>query len=100
VWPGIRRRGRSYGWHCIQVADEYHPEHAAENAALPPHAVYDAAFSYTVGSCRTFQHPRTDRRWALAARAWLNVIVEMIREGQRFAPGDRTDEVLEGYDDS
>lgn len=88
-----------YGWHCIQVADEHHPEHAAENAALPPHEVYDAAFSYTVGVWRTFGHPELILvgRWA-HAHAYLNVIVEMVREGGRFAPGDRTDEVLQGYE--
>ena len=38
-----------YGWHCLQVADENHPEHVELNAALPPHPVYDASFTYTVG---------------------------------------------------
>ena len=34
-----------YGWHCVLVADELHPEHAEQNAALGPHPVYDAAFA-------------------------------------------------------
>ena len=48
---------RTYGWHCIHVADEHHPEHAAQNAALGPHPIYDAAFSYTVGLSLTLDHP-------------------------------------------
>jgi nicotinamidase-related amidase len=48
---------RKHGWHCILVADEHHPKHAALNAALGPHPVYDAAFAYTVGLELTRQHP-------------------------------------------
>lgn len=88
-----------YGWHCVQVADEHHPHHAAENAALPPHEIYDAAFSYTVGVWRTFR--RTELilvgRWAHAHR-YLHVLVEMLREGHSFSSGDRTNQVLEGYE--
>jgi hypothetical protein len=88
-----------YGWHCVLVADEHHSHHAAENAALPPHEVYDAAFAYTVGVWGTFRHPELVLvgRWQ-HAHGYLNVLVEMIREGHRFGPGDSTDEVLEGYE--
>lgn len=51
-----------YGWHCVLVADEHHPEHADLNAALGPHEVYDAAFAYTVGVWRTFEHPELTSR--------------------------------------
>lgn len=88
-----------YGWHCIRVADEYHPEHAAENATLPPHLVYDACFAYTVGVWHTFGHPELILvgRWK-HAHGYLNVVVEMIRDGYTFRPGDHTDDVLEGYE--
>jgi nicotinamidase-related amidase len=48
---------REHGWHCILVAEEHHPEHAALNAALRRHPVYDAAFAYTVGLWLTRDHP-------------------------------------------
>ena len=89
----------TYGWHCVLVADEYHPHHAEANAALGPHEVYDAAFAYTVGLWRTYGHPELILvgRWR-HAHGYLSVLAEMIGEGRRFDPGDATDEVLDGYD--
>jgi hypothetical protein len=88
-----------YGWHCILVADELHPEHAAENAALPPHEVYDAAFAYTVGLWRSFGHPELILvgRWR-HAHGYLAAIVDLIADGRRFDAGDVTGEVLDGFD--
>lgn len=47
---------RDVGWHCVLVADEHHPKHAAENAALGRHSVYDATFVYSVGLSLTRHH--------------------------------------------
>ena len=90
---------REYGWHCMLVADEHHPEHAALNAALGPHPVYDATFAYTVGVWGTFGHPELVLvgRWQ-HAHSYLSTLVSMVREGYRFSAGDTTDELLEGYE--
>ena len=90
---------RHVGWHCVLVADEHHPEHAEANAALEPHPVYDAAFAYTVGVWRTWEHPELILvgRWQ-HAHDYLAALVEMVRGGERFAPGDTTTELLEGYE--
>ena len=48
---------RTFGWHCLHVADEHHPEHAEQNAAEGRHPIYDAAFSYTLGLWLTHSHP-------------------------------------------
>ena len=89
----------AYGWHCILVADEHHPEHAAENAALRPHDVYDATFAYTVGLWLTHGHPEVALvgRWQ-AAHGILAAAVDLIEAGGRFAPGDSSQEVLDGYE--
>ncbi len=88
-----------FGWHCVLVADEYHPHHAAANAELPPHEVYDATFAYTLGLWRTYEHPELILvgRWR-HAHEYLNVLAELIGEGQRFTAGDTTTEVLDGYE--
>ena len=88
-----------YGWHCLRVADEHHPEHAELNAALPPHPIYDAAFAYTVGLSLTLKHPELVLvgRWP-AAHPILAEVVRLIENGQRFAAGDVSDDVLDGYD--
>jgi hypothetical protein len=90
---------RRHGWHCVMVADEHHPEHAAANAALLPHPVYDAAFAYTVGLGRTYSHPELILvgRWQFAHQVIANV-VQLIGDGQHFAAGDRSDEVLMEYE--
>ena len=89
---------RQYGWHCVLVADEHHPEHAAANLALGPHPVYDAAFAYTAGLWLTRGHPELVLvgRWT-RAHAILAAVVSLIDEGGRFGPDDRSDDVLDGY---
>jgi hypothetical protein len=90
---------REHGWHCILVADEHHPEHAAANAALGPHPIYDAAFAYTVGLSLTKDHPEfvLVGRWQ-QAHAILAAAVELVTGGRRLAAGEVSDEVLHGYD--
>jgi hypothetical protein len=90
---------RRYGWHCVLVADEHHPEHAALNAARGPHPVYDAAFAYTVGLWLTKDQPELVLvgRWQ-QAHGIIAAAVESITGGRRRAPGEVSDEVLQGYD--
>jgi hypothetical protein len=78
---------RRYGWHCIHVADEHHPEHADLNPALDPHPVYDAAFSYTVGLWLSHSHPELVLvgRWE-HAHAIIAAAVSLIEDGSRFEP--------------
>lgn len=87
-----------YGWHCLHVADENHPEHAEENAALGPHPVYDAAFAYTVGLPLTLKHPELVLvgRWT-RGHSILAQTVRLIEAGTRFAAGDTSDDILDGY---
>jgi hypothetical protein len=89
---------RSVGWHCVHVADEHHPEHAEQNAALGPHAIYDAAFAYTVGLWLTRSHPELVLvgRWK-HAHAVLATAVSHIDEGARYEPGSTSDQIVEGY---
>ena len=90
---------RTYGWHCLHVADEHRPEQAEETAALAPHPIYDATFSYTVGLWLTQRNPelvlvgRWKQNYDIIASA-----VSVIKEGQRFEVGTTSDDVLEGYD--
>lgn len=90
---------REVGWHCVLVADEHHPEHAAENAALGPHPVYDATFVYSVGLSLTRHHAELILvgRWQ-HAHGIMAAAVDLLDDGTRFHPGDRTDQILEGYD--
>jgi hypothetical protein len=89
----------AYGWHCIHVADEHHPEHAAQNAALRPHVIYDAAFSYTVGLSLTQGHPELVLvgRWK-RSHAILAAAVAEIEQGTRFEVGGTSVHVLEDYE--
>jgi hypothetical protein len=88
-----------HGWHCVLVSDEHHPEHAAENAALGPHPVYDATFAYSVGLWLTQQHAELILvgRWQ-HAHAIIASAVSLIDDGVRFHVGDTTDQILEGFD--
>jgi hypothetical protein len=90
---------RDVGWHCVRVADEHHPEHAAANRALPSHAVYDAAFAYTAGLWLTRAHPELVLvgRWQ-HAHAILAAVVSLIDEGNRFRADAVSDQVLDGYE--
>jgi hypothetical protein len=87
-----------YGWHCVRVAEENHPEHAEQNAALGPHPVYDATFVYSVGLWLTRDHAELILvgRWQ-QAHGVLASVVSLIDEGAHFAPGDTSDGVVEGY---
>lgn len=89
---------REHGWHVVLVADEHHPQHAQENRALGPHPIYDAAFAYTVGISVTCGHAEVVLvgRWQ-QPHTILNVVGGLIGEGCTFAPGNSSDEVLEGY---
>jgi hypothetical protein len=89
---------RDVGWHCVLVADEHHPEHAAANVALPAHPIYDAAFAYTAGLWLTRAHPELVLvgRWE-HAHAILATVVSLIDERSRFQVGDVSDQVLDGY---
>ena len=74
---------REFGWHCVLVG--------AEGEADPPYA-------YTVGLQHTYGHPEIVLvgRWQ-HAHGILGAAVELVAEGARLAPGDESDEVLEGY---
>ena len=89
---------RTYGWHVVHVADEHHPEHEAQNVALGPHPIYDAAFAYTVGLWLTRSHPELvlTGRWT-QAHGILAAAVSAIEDGERFEVGSTSDRVLEGY---
>jgi hypothetical protein len=90
---------REYGWHCVLVDDAHHPEHAAENAALGPHPVYDATFAYSVGLWLTRHHAELILvgRWQ-HAHAMIASAVSLIEDGVRFHIGDVTDQILEGHE--
>ena len=83
-----------HGWAWIHVADEHHPHHPrdAEAEADP---VADASFGYTLGVSLTLAHPeiilvgRWEHRHAFVAQ-----VVRLIEDGERFAPGDTSDDVL------
>ena len=47
---------REFGFHAMHVRPDHHPEHAAENAKLGPHPIYDIGFSYTVGLPYSHDH--------------------------------------------
>jgi hypothetical protein len=74
---------REYGWHCVLVG--------AEGEADPPYA-------YTVGLRHTYGHPELVLvgRWQYA-HGILGAAVELVGEGARLAPGDESDDVVEGY---
>ncbi len=69
------------------------PEHPAARAA------YEAEFSYTVGLCHSYQHPEVVLvgGWEHAL-PYLNVVGDLVKDGERFPPGSRTRKVLAGYE--
>lgn len=79
---------REYGWHCVLVQD-------AEEDEAP---AGEAPFAYTVGLSHTYGHPELVLvgRWQYA-HGILGAAVELVHEGTRLAPGDESDDVLEGY---
>ena len=92
---------REYGFHAIHVREGAHPEHAALEAAMPPHPVYEAGFSYTVGLPYSHRHPELAIVGPAARRPRAHDIlwevVHLIEDGRAYAAGDETDEVLRGY---
>ena len=76
---------REYGWHCVLVGDE-------------GRAAREAPYAYTVGLTHSYAHPELVLvgRWQ-HAHGILGAAVEVVHEGARLAPGDESDDVLEGY---
>ena len=66
---------------------------------MPDDPVHDAAFAYTVGLSLSLHHPEIVLvgRWA-QAHGILAAVVDLIRDGQGFQPGDTSDEVLTRYE--
>lgn len=88
---------RQYGWHCLHVSKGAHPEHESRAAAvgsLPE----DIPFAYTIGVWLTLNHAEI-----ILVGAWsswhgiLGKVVELIKQGRRFEPGEQTDDVLDDY---
>jgi hypothetical protein len=90
---------RTFGWSVLHIDDGNHPEHAEQNAALGPHAIYDAAFSYTIGLSMTREHPEIVLvgRWT-HNHAILTSAVAQIDNGHRFQVGSVSDEVVQNYE--
>jgi hypothetical protein len=76
---------RRYGWHCVLVGDD-------------GHAAPEAPYAYTVGLTHSYGHPELVLvgRWQ-HAHGILGAAVEVVQAGARLAPGDESDDVLEGY---
>lgn len=74
---------REYGWHCVLVG--------AEGEADPP-------FAYTVGLLHSYEHAELVLvgRWQ-HAHGILGAAVDLVSEGATLAPGDESDDVVEGY---
>jgi Domain of unknown function (DUF4262) len=88
---------REYGFHAKHVRPDAHPEHAAENAALGPHPIYDIGFSYTVGLPYSHDHAEIALVGRIPddkAHAILWEVVHLIEGGASFAPGDQSDLIL------
>jgi hypothetical protein len=95
---GVLDHIREFGWSCVSITDRAHPEHAAANAALGPHPVYDAGFVYTVGLWLTWQHPELILVGAWTnAHAVLSAAVRLVESGTAFSAGDESNEVLGTY---
>jgi hypothetical protein len=86
-----------HGWHVVSVrrsAQEREP-----TAPMRPRSIdaYRANFTYSVGVPHTFDLSELvltgDWHHAIAI---VNVAVGCLQDGMRFAPGDETDEILEG----
>jgi len=81
---------REYGWHFLDVRNALHPEHEPA-----PGPAAEVPFGYTAGLWLTLDHPEiiVVGGWE-HAHAFVSNVVEWIREGRRFAPGDTAEEVL------
>ena len=90
---------RKFGFHAKHVRKGAHPEHAQEEATLPPNPVYDAGVSYTVGLPYSHGHPEIALTGPLPDDRAHDILwgaVTLIERGARFAPGDVSDEILDG----
>ncbi len=95
-----------HGWHVISVreaVDDHDHDHDHETddqwAADPRvEAAYEALFTYTVGLEHSFGHPEVVLlgEWQ-RAHPYLNVVGDLVRDGHRFAAGDTSDAVLDGF---
>ena len=91
---------REFGFHAKHVRPDAHPEHAAEKEAFGPHPVYDIGFSYTVGLHHSHRHPELVITGGMSdgtAHEILWEVVNLIADGERFAPGDRSARVLRDH---
>ena len=88
-----------HGWCSFRVFAGAQSEDAADTEPVEPQEVYDASFRYTAGFWRTFRHPELVivGRWG-HSHSYLSAFADLIRDGRRFAAGDSTDEILDGYD--
>jgi hypothetical protein len=98
---------REHGWHVCMVHGncEYCAEGDLEHSHEAVHhddprvdAAYAATFAYTVGLTPRFDHPEIllVGGWS-AAGHFLNTVGDLVRDGHRFAPGDTSSEVLDGF---
>jgi uncharacterized protein DUF4262 len=87
-----------HGWHVMLVRGAVNDDEGPWSPHPPAQAAYEALFSYTIGLRQTFAHPELILvgEWS-SAHPILNGVGELVREGARFAPGDTSDDVLEGY---
>ena len=89
-----------HGWHVVLVRRGIHDHEGPGPWADDPaaQAAYEADFTYTVGLTYSFDHPEVILvgGWQ-HAHAYLNVVGGMVQEGRRFAEGDTTEELLEGF---
>jgi hypothetical protein len=86
---------REYGWHCLRVAPRAAPDPDVSGRDLLPDG---ASFAYTIGLWLTLDHPELILvgPWS----AWHGIlarVVELIKDGRRFSPGDEADDVLDDY---
>lgn len=89
------QRKRAFEERCVADVEQY-GLHVLKVGA----EVDSPTFAYTVGLFRTFGHPEIIML-GLALDMMhrvLNHLAESLREGRRYAPGDVSDEFLEGYD--
>jgi hypothetical protein len=75
-----------------------HEDEGPWSSHPPAQAAYEALFAYTVGLRETFGHAEVILVGAWSgAHPFLNEVGALVRSGARFAPGDTSDDVLEGF---
>lgn len=102
---------RDHGWHvalihggactyCAEGDDPHDHDHddPVEYDDPAVAAAYAASFAYTVGLSPRFGHPEIILvgGWAGAGH-FLNRVGDRVRDGQRFAPGDTSTEILDDF---